>query len=70
MTYKVKYTTLALLEKGIGNVPQFSGTIYTNWEIPFIKDKIDLYYETVGKKYVAVIDSIERVDGFCLPVQH
>ena len=69
MAYKVKYTTLAILkDKTIGNIPQSSDTIYTDWDIPDIKSKIDLHYVTMGKELVAVIDSIERLEGFCLPV--
>jgi hypothetical protein len=69
MAYKVKYTTLAILkDKTIGNIPQSSDTIYTDWDIPDIKAKIDLYYQILDKKLVSVIDSIERVEGFCLPV--
>jgi hypothetical protein len=69
MAYKVRYTTLAILKDGTtGNIPQSSDTIYTDWDIPDIKKKIDLHYEILDKKLVAVIDSIERVEGFCLPV--
>lgn len=69
MAYKVKYTTLAILQDGTnGNIPQGSQTIYTDWDIPEIKSKIDLHYTIIGLKYTAVIDSIERVEGFCLPV--
>jgi len=70
MAYKVTFTALALLDDGkVGNVPQFTQTIYTDWDTDNIKTKIDLHYATTGKKYVALIDTIERVNGFCLPVQ-
>ena len=69
MAYKVKITALAKMDDGrIGNIAQFSEIIYTDWNIEKIKEKIDLHYESIGKKYVAVIDSIENVKGFCLPV--
>lgn len=70
MAYKVTFTALALLENGNhGNVPQFTETIYTDCGIDQIEFKINLHYATLNKKYVAVIDSIERIKGFCLPVQ-
>lgn len=68
MAYKVKYTTLALLEDGkAGNIPQGNETIYTDWPIDVIKAKIDESFFIKGKKLVAVIDLIERVEGSCLP---
>lgn len=69
MAYKVKFNTLALLTDGsTGNVIQFTDTVYTDCEIDQIKLKIDLHYLTIGKKVVSVIDSIEKIDGFCLPL--
>lgn len=62
MSYKVSYYTLALMgNKGIGNINQGSGHVFTDKSIMEIPDALNEYLKP--KERVGVVSKIEDVGG-------